>query len=120
MSPLESIVLNTASGVAVALALEWLRSRYPAPAPLTNQRLGRIEAGRRPASSRATGLGKVLARVALALLIGFFLSAFIAGFIESETDRYGSIGFGEPLMMWLMALSTALAWFVLARLFRQA
>jgi hypothetical protein len=113
---LENIIANAVGGLIVSLILEWLRSRRGAPAVRASDAASAPMAVR-PRRAKSP-FGAVL-RVVFSLVIGFFGSGIVAGFIEGGTGKDGLIKFGDPTMIGLMALCTAFGWLLLAGLSRR-
>ena len=117
---LESLFVNIVSGVAVALFLEWWRSRNAGAARTYAESAARTA---EPGALAAPGAGAAplvsagfsLIRVVVALGLGFILAALFAVILERQ--GHPEIKFGEPLMVMLFAGCTALAWMALS-LFR--
>jgi hypothetical protein len=99
----------------VAVLFEWLRSRRSVP--VVHLPEGSPVEISRGADPRARA--RELFRIVLSLVIGFVLSAIIAGFIQSASGHQIVIRSGEPAMFVLMAFSTAFAWLALAAFSRR-
>jgi hypothetical protein len=111
----ENILANVVGGLVVAVLFEWLRGRRSAPSVQVPEG-SRVEISR-GADPRARA--RELLRIVLSLLIGFVLSAVLAGFIHSASKHQIDIRSGEPAMFVLMGFSTAFAWLALAAFSRR-
>lgn len=116
----ENIVTEVASGLIVSLILEWLRRRRRVRLPYLPPEPDVRPASVAPAAPRRAGSWSVsFLRIAISMVGGFFLSAVFAGFIEGALNRGNLINFGDPAMIVLVVVSTALVWMVLARFSRR-
>jgi hypothetical protein len=106
---------NVIGGLVVAVLFEWLRSRRTAPTVrLPEGAPADIVRGADPWARAREFL-----RIVLSLVIGFVLSAVIAGFLHGASKHQIDIRSGEPAMFVLVGFSTAFAWFALAAFSRR-
>jgi len=103
-------IISVASGLAVAILLEWLKDRRTKSIRPVPEKPKRVFTEIR-AQVSAHSAGFSIYRISGSVIFGFFFSAFTAGIIEAEGRR---IEYGSSTMILLMALGTAGFWIFLA------
>ncbi|HTU00067.1 MAG TPA: hypothetical protein VMF58_18600 [Rhizomicrobium sp.] len=117
---LKNIAVNVVGGLIVALVLEWLRARWQ------RQALMREYAPRQTGPATVVAaiprpplqIGRIIGRMVLSVMLGFFLGAAMAGFYEAAVPG-SNIELGSPLSGVFIAVGTAIAWLILSMFSRR-
>jgi Na+/pantothenate symporter len=116
---IENIIASIISGLILTFLLELLKGKNGAstktfspdaakpPSPITETMTANV-------GSKRDSIPKIIIRVLMSVIAGFFLSAMAAGIIESEV--HSEIEFGSSLMVFLMIAATFVAWMAFSRI----